>query len=225
MGRQGGARPRGPAANRIAGATCARSPHPTHGVRASSGGWRPSRCSLAWSPSPSPRHRRRSVASSVPSPTQAASATFSWTAATPDVGYQIVRYEGGLDGRVADLGPAAGSAERSLDSRDATPSASGRSRSRCPSSTLSPRSSSPRSPPGPSDRWRWSSTAPARRSRSPSARRVRTAPTAGTAAPFGSTGRCSDCGRRGHRIMPARRDGLVPGHRPEADGAGHRPGR
>ena len=53
------------------------------------------------------------VTSSVPSPTNAASATFSWTAATADAGYQIVRYEGGLDGQVADLGLAQ-SAARTL---------------------------------------------------------------------------------------------------------------
>jgi len=46
------------------------------------------------------------VTSSVPSPTQAASATFSWTAATPDAGYEIVRYEGGIGNELADFGPA-----------------------------------------------------------------------------------------------------------------------
>jgi hypothetical protein len=56
-----------------------------------------------------------SVTSSPASPTNAATATFTWTESTPDAGYEIVGYEGGLDGQVADLGPAAGSAVRSLE--------------------------------------------------------------------------------------------------------------
>lgn len=59
-----------------------------------------------------------SVSSSPSGATSANAATFSWTTATPDAGYQIDHYEGGLDGEVVDLGAAAGSATRTPLSAD-----------------------------------------------------------------------------------------------------------
>ena len=54
------------------------------------------------------------VSASTGTPTTATSATFSWGAATPDPGYQIVRYEGGLGAENANLGAGAGSSVRGL---------------------------------------------------------------------------------------------------------------
>ena len=54
------------------------------------------------------------VSSSTGSVTTATSATFSWTAATADAGYRIVRYEGGIGSESTGLGESAGSDVRPL---------------------------------------------------------------------------------------------------------------
>jgi hypothetical protein len=63
---------------------------------------------------------RPDVASRPSGATTAGSATFVWRASQPDPGATIVRYEGGLDGAVANLGPSPGSVEMALTEGDHT---------------------------------------------------------------------------------------------------------